>query len=110
MIKKLGLPPNLAKQMVKWSREMPNNLELSTDLTWDNADEKSVTLSQHSGVSKDKAYCYYHGVAQGSPLSPTLSTILLVPIFLLSSKFKSIFYADDGILYDPSPGADPIDY
>ena len=38
-------------------------------------------------------------MAQGSPISPTLSTIVLVPLILLNSKAKSIFYADDGLLY-----------
>lgn len=38
-------------------------------------------------------------MAQGSPITPTLSTIVLVPLILLNSKAKSIFYADDGLLY-----------
>jgi len=49
-------------------------------------------------------YCYLNGVAQGSPLSPILSTIILVPLlFLNKSGVKAIMYADDGILYSDSP-------
>ena len=52
-------------------------------------------------------YCYFNGVAQGSPLSPTLATLVLIPTLMIDQNIKVVFYADDGILYsnkkfDPS--------
>ncbi len=43
---------------------------------------------------------YYCGVSQGAPTSPLLSTLMLIPTLMLSSLYKIVQYADDGILYD----------
>ena len=48
----------------------------------------------------EKNYCYYHGIAQGSPLSPTLSSLVLVPeIYLKDKKASTAGYADDGLRF-----------
>ena len=47
-----------------------------------------------------KSYTYFHGVAQGSPLSPLLSTLLITKDLLNNPATKVVQYADDGILYD----------
>ena len=48
-------------------------------------------------------YCYFNGIAQGSPLSPLLSTIILVHLIQLNKEIRSIFYADDGLLHSQKP-------
>jgi hypothetical protein len=47
-----------------------------------------------------KRYDYFHGVAQGSPTSPLLSTLLLTRLLLNSPDSDVCQYADDGILYN----------
>lgn len=82
---------------------MPKNAMYSTDLTWSTSEEFNTTIRYHkeiNGPSADiaKSYCHYHGVAQGSPLSPTLSTLVLIPSLLL--HFPNVLqYADDGLIY-----------
>lgn len=85
----------------------------ATDLDWLSEKEKQFHLFQHKNLSKEEYsyyeqfrsfgwkenYSFFNGVAQGSPLSPTLSTIVLVPLILNSLEAMGIFYADDGILY-----------
>lgn len=44
-------------------------------------------------------YTYFNGVAQGSPLSPTLATLILIPALQFIQGVDNIFYADDGALY-----------
>lgn len=92
----------------------------STDLTWKSEEEKATHLEQHSKLSSSEHnyydevrsrtrnwqnnYCFFNGVAQGSPLSPTLSTIMLVPLlFMNNEKVDVIMYADDGLLYSDHP-------
>jgi len=95
----------------------------STDLTWLSENELKIHQEQHKNLNKkewsyydpirqsipewESNYCYYNGVAQGSPLSPLLSTLLLVPLIFTNNNIGVIFYADDGLLYsnhsfDPS--------
>lgn len=45
-------------------------------------------------------YDYYHGVAQGSSISPLLSTLPITLDLFLKDLCKVVQYADDGILYD----------
>lgn len=42
----------------------------------------------------------YLGVSQGSPTSPVLSTLMLIPLLLVNPAFAKVQYADDGILYN----------
>lgn len=121
ILHKLGIPLNLVLNMISWSRTKPRNSDNPTSLTWDSAEEKllSINLNQQSNLPKNikpkegweiekNNYGYYHGLAQGSPLSPTLSTIILVPLIMLTTKAIALFYADDGILV-PKKGINPID-
>lgn len=85
----------------------------STDLTWLNPYDKLNHLHQHMALNfKERKfykdfraenwrddYCYFNGVAQGSPLSPTLATTILIPALMLAKEACNIFYADDGALY-----------
>lgn len=86
----------------------------STDLTWTNNEDRLNDLNNHinsKNVSKldleirsktpdwMNNYCYFNGIAQGSPLSPLLSTILLVHVIMLHPSVLSIFFADDGLLH-----------
>lgn len=90
---------------------MPSNHTHATDITWQSKLHQELSQSQHRHLPakelveyvpqmKDgwyEKYCYYHGVAQGSPLSPTLSTILLIPLLMLTKGIPKVFYADDGL-------------
>lgn len=112
----LGLPKELVYHMISWSRTMPVNMSNSTDLTWDTEKEYWSSFSQHLKISSEEfraysnqqkdgwngKYCYFHGVSLpsskevrgGSPLSPTLSTLILVHTIIVRWMFF-IFYADD---------------
>lgn len=110
LLSKIGLPNELTSRLQSWSRSSPTNAESSTDLTWTNPEEKWTTLSQHKHLTnqldREKGYSYYHGVAQGSPLSPTLSTLVLIPNLLL--HFPGIVqYADDGLIYSNEKDFNP---
>lgn len=60
---------------------------------------KHYWLSQ-SSHPEHLRYDYFHGLSQGSPLSPLLSTLPLTWELLLDPYCKIVQYADDGILYD----------
>jgi hypothetical protein len=111
ILDKMELPASLRNHMMGWSRTMPINMDTSTDLTFDNHEEYLISRNLYDNLSISErkyyenlfgtaignynvSYCYYHGIAQGSPLSPTLSTLALVP--LISLKMNGIGYADDG--------------
>lgn len=93
-----------------------DNQQRSTDLTWINNEDKTNDLNNHLNSSLTSSldidlrsgdwrenYCYFNGIAQGSPLSPTLSTIILVHLIMLHPEIRSLFYADDGLLYSDKP-------
>lgn len=116
----MDVPSNLVNSITLWSRTKPSNQKVSTELSWDDETDKEIALNQfkehypkgikpRNWLINQKEYCFYHGLAQGSPLSPTLSTILLVPNLMLNPLYKIIFYADDGDLYDLKNGVDPIE-
>lgn len=91
---------------------MPSNMEFSTNEKWYNAADEIQSLNQHLNISDqdfnsfklqqtnkfESNYCYFHGIAQGSPLSPTLSTLVLVPeLYLKDNQASTLGYADDGM-------------
>jgi len=43
---------------------------------------------------------FFFGVSQGAPLSPLLSTFMLIPHLLMSDTQSIVQYADDGIIYN----------
>jgi hypothetical protein len=45
-------------------------------------------------------YDYYHGVPQGNPISPILSTLPITRHLLNRTDTHVVQFADDGILYD----------
>lgn len=125
--------PSLPKQKrkAKWKQISETNAniffdkqlkwEKATDLNWLNRIDRKIHLKQHLSLSNKERnfykdfrgnnwkddFCYFNGIAQGSPLSPTLATLELVPTLMLSPLAANIFYADDGLLYsntifDPS--------
>jgi hypothetical protein len=59
--------------------------------------DKAQYLLTHPEASR---YDYYHGVAQGSPISPLLSLLPISKELLTRSDCKVVQYADDGLLYD----------
>lgn len=69
---------------------------------WEGRDSLG-TLPEHPDLNHP--YCYYHGVSQGSPLSPTLSNIIVNKLLLnrQTSTVKIVQYADDGIIYSNEP-------
>lgn len=109
------IPDHLIKSIIGWNRVPPQNAETSTTLTWNTEKDKEMSISQYDNLpSETKSYYeslelrenwksdynFYHGVAQGSAISPTLSTFLLIPELLLreSKGITAIMYADDGKL------------
>jgi hypothetical protein len=62
---------------------------------WLHAMSKAIKQDPHKG-----RFDYYHGVAQGSAISPKLSTLPLVKDLFNKLLCKVVQYADDGILYD----------
>lgn len=111
-LKNMKVPNKLIYHMISWSRTMPQNMEKSTDIEFSNPNLKKLFIDNHEKLSKEEYsfyetnrigdwknnYCYYNGVAQGSPLSPTLSTLVLIPLLLLNKLIRFLFYADDGAM------------
>lgn len=118
------IPPLMDKEKITMVKngevKLEDIQEPSTDLTWTSEEEHKIHFTQHNSLKLDEynyfesvrartgnwsnSYCYMNGVAQGSPLSPTLSTIILVPLlFLNKQKVDVIMYADDGLLYSNKP-------
>lgn len=107
------MPAHLIKSLIGWNRVPPQNVDKSTPLTWNSVLEENNSKTLYGRLpSKEKEYYeslelrknwstdynFYHGVAQGSAISPTLSTLILIPELLLKERddLTAIMYADDG--------------
>jgi len=55
-----------------------------------------------------KRYDYFHGVAQGSGISPIVSLLVITKDLLLTWLCKFVQYADDGLIYNYSSEEDPL--
>lgn len=123
LLKNLQIPTPLVNKLIHWSRTPSSNSKYSIH-TWSNPHEESQDYKYHQTgeytiwseeeshhwlEEKRKAeetnpllrrYDYYHGVAQGSPTSPLLSTIILNKLLLVTDRCQVVQYADDGLLYD----------
>lgn len=127
LLKALGIPDNLANLIINWNRQLPTSGALAAHQHWRSDEQKAQTFYYHmtgkwltnltlkeiefilkrmvelaKGNPLLLEYCYYYGVGQGSPLSPLLSTLVLIPHLLLNPSWKVIQYADDGIIYSPT--------
>ena len=129
----LQIPSPLVKQIQHWNRTAPCNTSTRVQ-TWsspyhESLDHKyhetgtySITsaseidywlnhkrlksrLHQHRCLNR---YSYYHGVAQGSSISPLLSTLVLTKDLLLNPSCEVVQYADDGLLYNMTSSPDLI--
>lgn len=125
------LPSPLIDKIILWSRTAAENTTDSVQ-RWDTPYEEASDYKYHlTGVSgiwseedyinwieqKRKAevthphlkrYDYYRGVAQGSPISPLISTLIITRLLLLNPACKVVQYADDGILYDLTQSPEEI--
>jgi retron-type reverse transcriptase len=112
ILKTLDLPKDLLYHIILWSRTMPSNMDRSTDIEYESKEqlerdkknynnlpeeELKVYEKEYQKESNENKFCFYNGVAQGSPLSPTLSTLMLVKTLML--KTNGCYYADDGKLF-----------
>lgn len=95
---------------------MPLNMSTSTDIQFESKKEHAQAILDYVTLPKEERefymeqfgksdsinkYCFFNGLAQGSPLSPTLSTLILVPCLMLLADdlgIKGNWYADDGLL------------
>lgn len=120
------IPSELVDTLIGWNRVPPQNAETSTTQSWQSETEKEISITQYESQNKETKeyyeslklnkgfksdYNFYHGVAQGSAISPTLSTLILIPELLLKAKGKvsAIMYADDGKLAS-NEIFNPLDY
>lgn len=114
----LEIEPSLVRLLIRINRTAPVCGE--SPQVWSNVFEKfsveeyhrtrvwhdwpSTALGASVSVSDCLSPChspsYYKGVSQGSPVSPLLSTLLLIPHLLLSQSYDNVQYADDGLLYN----------
>lgn len=124
LLMRLDLPPHLVNYIILWSRTPPDNSTHSLQ-RWDTPQEEAfdykyhitgdytpltyeeeytywIEHKRHAEISNPllARYDYYHGVAQGSPISPLLSTLTLTNLLLLNPHCQTVQYADDGILYN----------
>lgn len=115
LLKRTEMPEELIRAIIGWNRVPPQNVDRSTNLTWTTDSEKQTSVEGYGRLDKESRkyyeslelrkdwaedYGYYHGVAQGSAISPTLSTLVLIPELLLKEDkgITAIMYADDGKL------------
>jgi hypothetical protein len=121
IMRKLLIPESLTRNIILWNRTKSEN-DQST-LTWKDSNEKLGDYIQHLTGSRvyDPGlrgyyesqlyqsiqanprmgeYGYYRGVAQGNPLSPLLSSLIVTATILNNPHTEVIQYADDGILYN----------
>lgn len=125
LLKRTGVPPKLRSHLIRWSRT-PAKGSAHSVLRWSTPYEESSDYKYHlvgiydilseeehhhwldkkreAEISNPalKRYDYYHGIAQGSPTSPLLSTIILNQVLLWNPYCRIVQYADDGILYNLS--------
>lgn len=126
LLLRLRLPASLVSHIIRWNRTFASNSTGSV-LSWDSECAEIHDYYYHvTGTAKRlssdeyklwlckkrvselrrpylRRYDYFHGVSQGSPLSPLLSTLLLTYLLLLTPHCRVVQYADDGILYSSSP-------
>jgi len=118
----VGLPQELVRLMVSWSRTSPYKGEIPQ--TWESLKEEAEVYKYHKtgqwgfpkGISELEWWLnrkrieecetpemieknYYMGVSQGSAVSPLLSTLLLTYPLLTHPSNRNLQYADDGIIY-----------
>lgn len=122
-LKATGIPTPLLNNIIRWSRTATENTTESTH-SWDTPEEEAQDYKYYiTGASSPntdeehhywlirkrkaekthphlKRYDYYRGVAQGSPTSPLISTLIITRLLLNNPHCKVVQYADDGILYD----------
>lgn len=117
------IPPALVSQIIQWSRTRSSNHTVSRH-HWDTPTQEAcdyhyhktgtyVSLSPSSIAStllskredeklhpELRDYSYYHGVAQGSAISPILSNLVITYTLLLNPYCQKVQFADDGLLYN----------
>ena len=122
-LKSMQLPSLLIDRIIKWSRTAPENSTHSLQ-RWNSPYEEASDYKYHITGTYDiwseeehiiwiekkrkseemhpylRRYDYYRGVAQGSPISPLISTLLITRLLLLNPHCRVVQYADDGILYN----------
>jgi len=124
------IPRLLVQRIIRWSRTPAQGTPPSA-YSWKSANEEACDYRYHKtglyGVSSAeesywlsekrkseqhhphlKRYDYYRGVAQGSPISPLISTIILTKVLLNNPNCDIVQYADDGILYNLRSSIDSI--
>lgn len=111
LLQKLEVEPHLVKLIMRINQSPPKKGTCSQVWSTDRAEIIKYHETGQWGIDNDieRMYwinygkedaSYYVGVAQGSPLSPLLSSIMLIPHLLLHKDYDIIQYADDGIIYN----------
>lgn len=108
-LRKVVIGTNQQATDLMWNSESDHQRDLSNHLAsglyaqnfynphWDNKVKSKTPNWQNN-------YNYFNGVAQGSALSPTLSTVLLTELlFLKHPELGFVYYADDGLIYSDKP-------
>ena len=116
----IGLPSEVITLLISTSRTAPQSG--TEPQTWKNHWHKALVYKYHKtrkwglyGVQeaenvlrmmsmesspRKRQAGYYLGVSQGSPTSPLLSTLVLIPLLMIDPNYSIVQYADDGILYN----------
>jgi hypothetical protein len=118
----LQIPSLLVNHIINWNRRAPTNGD-PLSLTWKSTLQEAQDYKYHQTGEylitcyaeeelwlnkKRKAtlsnpdlsrYSYFHGIHQGSGLSPLLSTLPISLDLLNNPEIRVVSYADDGVIY-----------
>lgn len=124
LLPRTGMPKALCRKIIKMCRTPAKNMEHSihrwkspqheaedyqyhVTKTWKSLatyEEMHYWLDQKRAAEEHRPilgrYDYYHGVSQGNPISPLISTLILTKCLLRNPGSHYVQYADDGILYN----------
>ena len=132
LLPRTGIPKALCRKLIKMCRTPAKNMKFSVH-RWQSPQHEAEDYQYHLTKvwkslpteeetiywleAKREAelkrpllarYDYYHGVSQGNPISPLISTLILTKCLLRNPGSQYVQYADDGILYNLSVPIDEV--
>lgn len=95
-----------AEQCVPTWWASPAHPDKRNQLIYKIVETQWALLSSYKSTSTEPFEDHFNGVPQGTPLSPILSILALVPT--LQEQRQTVMYADDGVIYGKDLPNDPF--